>query len=173
MYYFFFDESAGPGAVTETHATNPFQSIKHVRDDGSEYWLARELQTVLTYGKWENFHKVILKAIDACKASENAVSLHFPDVRKIVKAGLLEKTIPDYELTRYACYLIAMNGDSRKQVIALAQTYFAVKTREQEITEQFNELSEDQKRLLIREDLKPNQIGSRKRHRVRGVVFVL
>ena len=101
------------------------------------------------------------------------MSLHFPDVRKIVKAGLLEKTVHDYELTRYACYLIAMNGDSRKQVIALAQTYFAVKTREQEITEQFNELNEDQKRLLICEDLKPNQIGSRKRHRVRGVVFVL
>lgn len=97
------------------------------------------------------------------------MSLHFPDVRKIVKAGLLEKTVHDYELTRYACYLIAMNGDSRKQVIALAQTYFAVKTREQEITEQFNELSEDQKRLLIRENLKEHNISLAEAAHMAGV----
>ena len=92
--------------------------------------------TILEYNKWENFEKVINKAKDACKNSGITVIDHFPDIRKTIKMPKgAEKTILDYKLTRYACYLIAQNGDSRKKVISLAQTYFAFQTRKQEITE--------------------------------------
>ena len=129
-----------------------FEDIKHIDENGVEFWYARELMTILEYNKWENFEKVINKAKDACENSGITVIDHFPDVRKTIKMPKgAEKTILDYNLTRYACYLIAQNGDSRKKVIALAQTYFAVQTRKQEITEkEYSMLTEDEKRFYQR-----------------------
>ena len=130
-----------------------FESIKHVDDDGNEYWYARELQKILQYNKWENLEKVIVKAIIACKTSNYSVSEHFPDVRKMINLGNGgQREVLDYKLSRYACYLIAQNGDSRKKVIALAQTYFAIQTRKQELLEQeYNNLTEDEKRFYQRD----------------------
>ncbi|MCM1306836.1 MAG: DNA damage-inducible protein D [Bacteroides sp.] len=132
-----------------------FEDIKQVDADGNEFWLARELQEVLGYAKWENFHKVIQTAQIACKISHQSVEDCFPEVRKSIISGKGRKSdIIDYKLTRYACYLIVMNGDPRKDVIALGQTYFAVKTRQQELNELYDRLSEDEKRLFIRGDVK-------------------
>ena len=132
-----------------------FESIKHINEYGNEFWYARELQNALEYSKWDNFKRVIDKAIVACENSENTVSDHFADVGKMVNIGSgTEREIDDYELSRYACYLIVQNGDSRKKVIALGQTYFAVKTRQQELIENFDDLSEDKKRLAIRNEMK-------------------
>ena len=130
-----------------------FEEIKHIDENGVEFWYARELMSILEYNKWENFEKVINKAKDACENSGITVVDHFPDIRKTIKMPKgAEKTILDYKLTRYACYLIAQNGDSRKTVIALAQTYFAVQTRKQEITEkEYSMLTEDEKRFYQRD----------------------
>ena len=117
-----------------------FEDIKHVRSDGSEYWCARDLALVLDYSKWENFAKVIKRAMIACENSGRVVADDFPEVRKIVQAGATSKAIIDYELTRYACYLIVQNGDPRKEVIALGQTYFAIQTYRQEVADRFNQL---------------------------------
>ena len=129
-----------------------FEDIKHIDESGNEFWYARELMTVLKYAKWENFEKIIKKAKNACKNSGINELEHFPDVRKLSKrANNAEIEINDYKLSRYACYLIAQNGDSRKEVIALAQTYFAVQTRKQELSEkEYNVLTEDEKRLYQR-----------------------
>ena len=130
-----------------------FEEIKHIDEFGEEYWYARELMKVLQYNKWENFEKVINKAKDACQNSGISAFEHFPDVRKLSKrANNAEVIISDYKLTRYACYLIAQNGDSRKKVIALAQTYFAIQTRKQELTEkEYSMLTEDEKRFYQRD----------------------
>ena len=137
---------------SENYTNETFEDIKHTDENGVEFWYARELMKILEYNKWENFEKVINKAKDACKNSGITVVDHFPDVRKTIKMPKgAEKTIIDYELTRYACYLIAQNGDSRKKVIALAQTYFAIQTRKQEITEkEYSMLTEDEKRFYQR-----------------------
>ena len=129
-----------------------FEEIKHIDENGVEFWYARELQSVLDYKEWRKFENVINKAKQACKNSEISTFEHFVDVDKTIKMPKgAEKTIPDYKLSRYACYLIAQNGDSRKKVIALAQTYFAVQTRKQEITEkEYSMLSEDEKRFYQR-----------------------
>lgn len=131
-----------------------FEDIKKVRADGSEYWCARDLAVVLDYTKWENFHKVIKRAMIACKNSGRIVEYDFSEVRKIVAAGATTKPKLDYELTRYACYLIVQNGDPRKEVIALGQTYFAIQTYRQEVADHFNELDEDSRRLVVRGDIK-------------------
>ena len=132
-----------------------FESIKHINEYGAEYWTARELMTALGYKQWRQFSDAIARAEQSCKKAENTPQDHFADVRKMITAGKgAQREIEDYHLSRYACYLIAMNGDPRKEAIALAQTYFAVKTREQELSEHFDELSEDQKRLAIRGELK-------------------
>lgn len=131
-----------------------FEDIKKVRTDGTEYWCARDLAAVLDYTKWENFHKVIKRAMIACKNSGRIVEYDFPEVRKIVAAGVTTKPKLDYELTRYACYLIVQNGDPRKEVIALGQTYFAIQTYRQEVADHFNELDEDSRRLVVRGDIK-------------------
>ena len=129
-----------------------FESIKHIDEDGNEYWYARELQKVLEYNKWENFEKVINKAKLSCLTSNYRLQDHFPDVRKMVDIGSNTlRNIVDYKLSRYACYLIAQNGDSRKKVIGLAQTYFAIQTRKQELLDQeYNYLTEDEKRFYQR-----------------------
>ena len=131
-----------------------FEDIKQLRSDGTEFWYARELAEVLDYTKWENFHKVIKRAMIACENSGRIVAYDFPEVRKIVTAGATTKPKLDYELTRYACYLIVQNGDPRKEVIALGQTYFAIQTYRQEVADHFNELDEDSRRLVVRGDIR-------------------
>lgn len=132
-----------------------FEDIKKVRADGSEYWCARDLAPVLEYTKWENFAKVIKRAMVACENSGHVVSNQFPEVRKMITiAKGAQREIIDYELSRYACYLIVQNGDPRKEVIALGQTYFAIQTYRQEVADRFNELDEDSRRLVVRGDIK-------------------
>lgn len=139
----------------ETNYTESlFESIRHINEYGQDFWYARELQVALEYTEWRNFCKVIDKAKEACKGSDIAVSDHFVEVNKIVSAGATTKDIGDIELSRYACYLIVQNGDPRKKVIALGQTYFAVKTRQQELVDTFEDLSEDTKRLATRNEMK-------------------
>ena len=135
-----------------TDSNQSFENIKHIDENGIEFWYAREMMKILEYNKWENFEKVINKAKEACENSNIGVNEHFPDVRKLSKrANNAEVLIKDYKLTRYACYLIAQNGDSRKKVIALAQTYFAIQTRKQEISEkEYSLLTEDEKRFYQR-----------------------
>ena len=129
-----------------------FEDIKHIDDDGNEYWLARELMPLLEYSKWERFSNTINNAKIACENSGYNVNDHFPGVGKLISIGKGGKRkVDDYKLSRYACYLIAQNGDSRKKPIALAQTYFAIQTRKQELNEkEYNELTEDEKRLYRR-----------------------
>ena len=130
-----------------------FESIKHVDDDGNEYWYARELQKVLEYTQCRKFNGVIEKAMNTCKASNYVVLDHFAGAGKMINLGKGgQREVPDYKLSRYACYLIAQNGDSRKKVIVLAQTYFAIQTRKQELLEQeYNNLTEDEKRFYQRD----------------------
>ena len=136
-----------------------FEDIKNVDENGVEFWYARELQEMLQYNKWENFVKVIEIAKVACKISHHNVLDHFPEVRKMVDIGSkTRREIIDYELTRYACYLIVMNGDPRKDVIAHGQTYFAIKTRQQEYQELYDKLSEDERRLFLRCDIKQKNL---------------
>jgi DNA-damage-inducible protein D len=133
-----------------------FDDVKKIDGNGNEYWFARELQEVLAYAKWENFHKVIKQAMVSCKINQQETSYHFPDVRKTVEmpSKAKAKEIIDYKLSRYACYLIVMNGDPRKEVIALEQTYFAVKIRQREIEKLYERLSENDKRLFVRGDIR-------------------
>ena len=128
-----------------------FENIKHIDEMGNEYWLARELQVVFKYTQWRRFNETVERAIISCNNSDINAFDHFANVGKIVKAGATTKKVDDYKLSRYACYLIAQNGDSRKKVIALAQTYFAIQTRKQELSEQeYNSLTEDEKRIYRR-----------------------
>ena len=129
-----------------------FEDIKHIDENNMEFWYGRELMVILEYKQWRRFESVINKAKESCKNSDISVIEHFANVGKTIKMPKgAEKIIPDYKLTRYACYLIAQNGDSRKKVIALAQTYFAVQTRKQEISEkEYSTLTEDEKRFYQR-----------------------
>lgn len=136
------------------YSEQTFESIKHVNEYGEEYWLARELQLVLEYAQWRRFSDAIERAKLACKNSGFAVEDHFADVGKMVDIGSgAERQIDDIMLSRYACYLIVMNGDPRKEVIAIGQSYFAVKTRQQELIDNYEQMSEDQKRLAIRNEM--------------------
>ncbi len=147
-----------------------FEDIKTIREDGSEFWSARALAPILDYAKWENFFKVIKRAMTACENSGHLVSDDFPEVRKIVNAGAAVKPVKDYELSRYACYLIVQNGDPRKEIIALGQTYFAIQTYRQEVADHFNELDEDNRRLVVRGDIKQwNQMLAETAHKA-GVI---
>jgi DNA-damage-inducible protein D len=157
-----------------------FEEIKQLTEYGEEYWSARDLQNPLGYERWENFSKVIDKAMLACDVAGFEIKDHFPVVRKIVEMPVGEqfvsrgfpdvgktpnldfsfpdvgktKKIIDYNLSRYACYLIVQNGDPRKEQIALGQTYFAIQTYRQELNDKYNQLAEDKKRLLLRGDIK-------------------
>lgn len=138
----------------QKYSDQTFENIKHINDDGIEFWYARELQSVLEYAQWRNFESVIYKAKIACINSGNDVDDHFADVSKTIQMPkTAEKSILDYQLSRYACYLIVQNGDPRKEVIALGQTYFAVKTRQRELIEDYDQLTEEQKRLAIRNEM--------------------
>ena len=113
------------------------QCMRTETDGGTQFWLARELQTLLGYAQWRNFEQVILKAETACANSSYAVADHFADVSKMVDVGSgAQRGVDDVMLSRYACYLIAQNGDPNKEPIAFAQTYFAVQTRKLEVIEQ-------------------------------------
>lgn len=136
----------------ENYTNQTFEDIKHIDENGIEFWYARELQSVLNYKEWRKFENVINKAKESCKNSDITVFEHFVDIDKTIKMPKgATKNIRDYKLTRYACYLIAQNGDTRKKVIALAQTYFAIQTRKQEISEkEYSSLTEDEKRFYQR-----------------------
>ena len=132
-----------------------FEEIKQLTDYGMEYWSARDLQKPLGYEKWENFSKVIDKAMLACDVAGFDIKDHFPGARKMVEIGSeTKRKVLDYHLSRYACYLIVQNGDPRKEQIALGQTYFAIQTYRQELNDKYNQLAEDKKRLLLRGDIK-------------------
>lgn len=132
-----------------------FEDIKHVDEGGVEFWYARELQVVLEYTQWRRFKETIDRAKVSCENAGFLISDHFADVGKMVGIGSgAERNIEDYMLSRYACYLIAQNGDPRKKVIAAAQSYFAIQTRRQDLQDNFEQLSEDQRRLAIRQELK-------------------
>lgn len=147
MFFFFDNEDIENGE-------NIFENIKHINEFDEEYWFARELQKVLEYTEWRNFTKVIEKAKVACENSGNDVNSHFVEVNKMADLGLgTSRNIDDIQLSRYACYLIVQNGDPKKEIIALGQTYFAIKTRQKEIIEHYDELSENQKRLSIRREM--------------------
>ena len=130
-----------------------FEDIKHIDENNNEYWLARELQQVLEYKEWRKFNNVINKAKIACNNSKVRLEEHFVQVDKTIRMPRnASKIINDYKLSRYACYLIVQNADSKKEVIALGQTYFAIQTRKQELSEkEYSELTEDEKRFYQRD----------------------
>ena len=134
------------------YSNKSFEDIKHINENGIEYWYARELQLVLDYKEWRKFEGVVQRAMKACENSDINALDHFVGADKMVQIGSgAERTQKDYKLTRYACYLIAQNGDPRKEVISLAQTYFAIQTRKQEISEkEYSLLTEDEKRFYQR-----------------------
>ena len=129
-----------------------FDDIKHVDEYGNEFWYARELMIALEYKRWDKFNNVIDKAKLACKNSNNIIEDHISQMGKMVQIGSkASRKINDYKLSRYACYLIVQNADPSKEVVALGQTYFAIQTRKQEITEQeYEMLSDDEKRFYQR-----------------------
>lgn len=150
MYYYYYNDEA-----LDEYGENTFEEIKHINEDGIEYWLARELQPVLEYKQWRRFSESIDRAKKACENSGVPVSDHFANVGKMVSLGSgSEREVDDIMLSRYACYLIVMNGDPRKKIIAAGQTYFAVKTRQQELIDNYEELNEEQKRLAVRQEMK-------------------
>jgi len=140
--------------LEQHHAT--FDSIRQQDEEGNEYWLARPLAKVLDYSEYRHFLPVLERAKEACRNSNQAVEDHFEDVLAMVEIGSgAKRELPDIKLSRYACYLVVQNGDPSKPVIANGQTYFALQTRRQELAddESFVRLSEDEKRLAIRNEL--------------------
>ena len=135
--------------IENKYSNNTFENIKHNDDYGNEYWYARELQKVLEYKDWRNFQKVIDKAVLSANNSVSNEEDWVVEVNKPIKTGKgKEEFIKDYKLSRYICYLIVQNADPSKEVVALGQTYFAIQTRKQEITEQeYDSLSDDEKRF--------------------------
>ena len=136
-----------------------FEATAQTDDDGNEFWFARDLQVLLGYQKWDNFLTVVGRARAAAEQAGHSVDDHFADVGKMVSLGSgAEREIDDLVLSRYACYLVAQNADGRKRPVAFAQTYFAIQTRRQEIREQeeqeYQPLSEDERRILLREEIK-------------------
>ena len=124
-------------------------------ENGVEFWYARDLQKILEYGEWRSFENVIKKAQIACKTFEQPADCHFVDITKMVEGGVAPVPIQDFQLTRYACYLIAQNADARKKIVAFAQTYFAVQTRRQEIEDlELSRLGENEKRIHLRHDIR-------------------
>ncbi len=157
--------------TVEKYSEKTFEDIKHINENGQEFWFARELKDVLEYAQWRRFSEAIERAKLACKNSGFSVEDHFADVGKMVPIGSAAKRqIDDVMLSRYACYLIVMNADPRKEIIAVGQTYFAVKTRQQELIEHYDDLSEDQKRLAIRGEMIAHNKSLAESAKMAGVV---
>ena len=137
-----------------------FEDIKHIDEDSNEYWSARELMVVLEYKKWQNFKTVINNAKISCVNSNISLSEQFTEVSKPLVGGNGNiQNVLDYKLSRYACYLITQNADPRKEVVALGQTYFAIQTRKQELSEEeYDSLSEDEKRIYQRNKVRSGNI---------------
>ena len=134
-----------------------FEEIKQINEIGQEFWWARDIQFVLKYGSWDKFSKIIEKAVIACQKAGQDADNHFSQMGKMVKIGSgAKRKIQDFALSRYACYLIVQNGDSSKPVIANGQTYFAIQTRRQELSDDkiFQKLQEEEKRVFLRNELK-------------------
>ena len=140
--------NAGHGSV--------FESVKNVDGNGVEYWLARDFQTILQYSSWDKFLNVVEKAKEACRNSGHNPTNHFSHVVKMVSIGSgAQRETEDIKLSRYACYLIIQNADPAKEIVALGQTYFAVQTRRQELSDEFGKFkSDEEKRLFLREQMK-------------------
>ena len=138
------------------YTTKLFEDIKHIDEFGNEYWYARELMPLLEYCKWENFNNVLQKAVISYKNSNNNDSYWLPEVRKPIITGKgKEEFIKDYKLSRYICYLIVQNANPKKKMVALGQTYFAIQTRKQELSEkEYNEFTKDEKRLYRRNQVR-------------------
>ncbi len=147
-----------------------FESIKHTDENGTEFWYARELQDILGYKEWRYFSAVLEKAQIACAQSNNMINSHFGVHTKIVNAGITNKPVIDYKLSRYACYLIVQNANPKLKAVALGQTYFAVQTRKMELTEsEYENLTEDEKRLYRRKQTKDGNIVLYKVAKEKGV----
>ncbi len=157
--------------ISDKYTNNIFENIKHIDDHGNEYWYARELSKVLEYRDWRNFLKVLKKAKAACKNSGFNVDEQLVEVNKLSKRNNNAiANIQDYKLSRYICYLIVQNADPSKEVVALGQTYFAIQTRKQEITEQeYDSLSDDEKRFYQRKLTKQGNYTLQKVALVAGV----
>ncbi len=143
-----------PSINQQHHAT--LEGIRHIDDEGHEFWRARPLAKVLDYSEYRHFLPVVARAREACRNSGHSVEDHFEDILEMVEIGSgARRELPDVRLSRYACYLIVQNGDPGKPVIANGQTYFAMQTRRQELADdaKFAQLSEDDKRLSIRNEL--------------------
>lgn len=157
---------------TQAH-TSPFEQIRQVDDVDNEFWSARDLATVLGYNDWRNFLRAVERAREACEGSGYAAADHFVDATKMIAAGKgARREVPDVHLTRYACYLVVQNGDPAKPIVALGQTYFAVRTREAELAEEaaLAGMSEDQKRLYVRSQLSTHNKQLAMAAHVAGVV---
>ena len=152
VFFVFIERAYDRMNSLENVSVKMFEDIKYIDENNCEYWYARELMMILEYKRWDKFMNVINKAKISCENSGNNVRYHFSHVGKMILiAKGAKRKVGDYKLSRYACYLIAQNGDSRKKVIALAQTYFAVQTRKQELLEkEYSELTEDEKRFYQR-----------------------
>ena len=157
--------------ITDKYTNNTFENIKHIDEHGNEYWYARELSKVLEYRDWRNFLKVLKKAKEACKNSGFNVDEQLVEVNKLSRRNNNAiANIQDYKLSRYICYLIVQNADPSKEVVALGQTYFAIQTRKQEITEQeYDSLSDDEKRFYQRKLTKQGNYTLQKVASVAGV----
>ena len=142
--------------IENEYTSSVFESIKHIDEFGNEFWYARELQKVLEYKDWRNFQKVVDKAVVAAQNSISDKKVWVVELNKPIKTGKgKEEFIKDFKLSRYICYLIVQNADPSKEVVALGQTYFAIQTRKQEITEQeYDTLSDDEKRFYQRRLIK-------------------
>ena len=153
------------------YSEQTFENIKHYTEDGQEFWYARELSKVLQYADWRNFQNTIFKAMEACQNSRNNIADHFGETTNMINLGKsARRQVEDYALSRYACYLIVMNGDPGKEIIALGQTYFAVKTRQQELIENYEQLSEEQKRLAIRNEMTTHNKSLAEAAQMAGIV---
>ena len=163
-------------ALTEQDSNftdSPFEQIKQVDPDDNEFWSARDLMPLLEYTKWNNFKNVLLKAQIACENSGIDPANHFIPAAKMVMIGHdAKREVEDMHLSRYACYLVVQNADPAKEVVALGQTYFAVQTRRQEVADEnpLVELTEDQRRLLLRQRIKHQNTDLASAAKTAGVI---
>jgi DNA-damage-inducible protein D len=165
-----------PADDNQTNPQSRFEQIKRIDSDGNEFWSARDLMPILEYTKWQNFKTVLIKAQVACENSGNDPDEHFTDASKMVALGHdAKREVEDMHLSRYACYLVVQNADPSKEVVALGQTYFAVQTRRQEISDEslLAGLSENQRRLVLRQEIKNQNTDLASAAKNAGVITTL